>query len=160
AARCHFRFRDVAIILAGRWNFVSIGFSNEEHAPPHSDCFFLGTISLVCGAIPALNVTVSDAGGKVAFKGATNSSGLFATTNLKPGSYIVAFNSTNAALKGNQYVLVISAGKKKVSANAVAGEKFTAGGVAMKIDVGASVNITGQVAAESKVAMKDGKKMV
>jgi hypothetical protein len=122
--------------------------------------FVIGTVSLVCGAVPALNVTVSDPGGKVAFKGATNSSGLFATTNLKPGNYVVQFNSTNAGFKGNQYAVVISAGKKKVSANAVAGEKFTAGGVAMKIDVGANVKITGVVAIETKVAMKDGKKMV
>jgi hypothetical protein len=44
-------------------------------------------------------------------------------------------------------VLVISAGKKKVMANAVEAEKFSAGGVAMKIDVAAGVNISGQVAA-------------
>jgi hypothetical protein len=105
-------------------------------------------------------VTVSDASGKAAFRGATNPSGIFASTNLKPGNYVVQFNSTNSALKGNQYAVVISAGKKKVSASAVAGEKFTTGGVAMKIDVGANVKITGQVAVESKVAMKDGKKMV
>src|SRR5438874_1034595 len=122
--------------------------------------FFFIAISVVCGAVPALNVTVSDASGKAAFKGATNTDGTFATTNLKPGNYVVQFHSTNPALKGNQYALVISAGKKKVSANSVTGETFAAGGVAMKIDVGASVNITGQVAVESKVAMKDGKKMV
>src|SRR5436190_6609381 len=121
--------------------------------------FFIA-ISMVYGAVPALNVTVSDASGKAAFRGATNADGTFATTNLKPGNYVVQFHSTNPALKGNQYALVISAGKKKVSANAVTGETFAAGGVAMKIDVGASVNITGQVAVESKVAMKDGKKMV
>src|ERR1700682_695881 len=121
--------------------------------------FFFIAISVVCGAVPALNVTVSDASGKAAFKGATNADGTFATTNLKPGNYVVQLNSTNSALKGNQYSVVISAGKKKVSASAVAGETFTVG-VAMKIDLGASVNITGQVAVESKVAMKDGKKMV
>ena len=121
---------------------------------------FFVAISAVYGAVPALNVTVSDASGKAAFRGATNSDGTFATTNLKPGNYVVQLNSTNSALKGNQYAVVISAGKKKVSANAVAGETFTAGGVAMKIDVGTSVNITGQVAVESKVTMKDGKKMV
>ena len=121
---------------------------------------FFVAISVVYGAVPALNVTVSDASGNAAFRGATNADGTFATTNLKPGNYVVQLNSTNSALKGNQYAVVISAGKKKVSANAVAGETFTAGGVAMKIDVGTSVNITGQVAVESKVTMKDGKKMV
>ena len=113
--------------------------------------FFIA-ISIVYGAVPALNVTVSDASGKAAFRGATNADGTFATTNLKPGNYVVQFHSTNPALKGNQYALVISAGKKKVSANSVTGETFAAGGVAMKIDVGASVKITGQVAVESKVA--------
>ena len=113
--------------------------------------FFLGAVSLACGAVPALTVTVSDAGGKVAFKGATNSSGLFATTNLKPGSYIVTFNSTNAALKGNQYVLVISAGKKKVIADAVAGEKLVGDGVAMKVNVESGMKITGQIAPEKDV---------
>src|SRR5947207_15506272 len=121
--------------------------------------FFIA-ISIVYGAVPALNVTVSDASGKAAFRGATNADGAFATTNLKPGNYVVQLNSTNSALKGNQYAVVISAGKKKVSASAVAGETFTAGGVAMKIDVGASVSITGQVVVEWKVATKDGKKMV
>jgi hypothetical protein len=82
--------------------------------------FFFVAISVVYGAVPALSVTVSDASGKAAFRGATNATGTFATTNLKPGNYVVQFNSTNSALKGNQYALVISAGKKKVSANAVA----------------------------------------
>src|SRR5437660_9476280 len=121
--------------------------------------FFIA-ISVVYSAVPALNVTVSDTSGKAAFRGATNSDGIFATTNLKPGNYVVQLNSTNSGLKGNHYAVVISAGKKKVSANAVAGETFTSSGIAMKIDVGANVKITGQVAAESKVTMKDGKKMV
>ena len=121
---------------------------------------FLVSISVVYGAVPALNVTVSDASGKAAFRGATNPDGTFATTNLKPGNYVVQLNSTNSDLKGNHYAVVISAGKKKVSANAVAGERFSSSGVAMKIDVGANVKITGQVAAESNLAMKDGKKMV
>jgi hypothetical protein len=42
--------------------------------------------------------------------------------------------------------LVIFAGKKKIVADAVEAEKFAAGGVAMKIDVAAGLNITGQVA--------------
>ena len=92
-----------------------------------------------------------DPAGKVAFKGATNTSGTFATGNLGAGNYVVQFNSSNAAVKGQQYTLVVSAGKKKVSANAVAGDKLTAGGVAMKIDVAAGLKITGQVATESNV---------
>jgi hypothetical protein len=115
--------------------------------------------SLAYGGIPAMNVTVSDAGGKATFKGATSANGTFATTNLKAGNYVVQFNATSPAVKGNRYAIVVSAGKKKVSANAVPGEKFTGGGVAMRVEVGAGLNITGQVAAETGPT-KNGKKMV
>jgi hypothetical protein len=119
----------------------------------------LMAVSLAYGAVPAVNVIVSDAGGKAAYKGATNTTGAFATAKLEPGNYTVQFNSNNAELKGKQYALVVSAGKKKVSAN-VAGEKFARGGVAMKVDVGAGLNITGQIAAETGPVSKGGKKMV
>jgi hypothetical protein len=120
---------------------------------------FVGSF-IAYGAVPAVNVTVSDASGKAAFKGATDAKGAFATPNLKPGNYVVQFNSTSGAVKGNHYAIVVSAGKKKVSASAVPGEKFAAGGVAMKVDVGAGLNITGQIAAEANGAVKNGKKMV
>jgi hypothetical protein len=104
--------------------------------------------SAAYGAIPPITVLVADSAGKPAYKGAIDSSGSFATGTLKPGGYVVQFNSNNAP-KGNKYALVVSAGKKKVVANAVAGEKFAGGGVAMKIDVGAGLHITGQVAADT-----------
>ena len=107
-----------------------------------------------------MNVTVSDASGKAAYKGATNSSGTFATTKLAPGNYTVQLRSQNPAVKGNHYAIVVSSGKKKVAASAVPGEKFNGGGVALKVEVGNGLNITGQVAEEAKTAMKDGKKMV
>jgi hypothetical protein len=115
------------------------------------------------GAVPSMKVTVSDAGGKVAFKGATNTSGTFATGNLAAGNYVVQFTSSDSALRGLQYMLVVSAGKKKVSADAVAGDKFTSGGVAMKIDVGAGLNITGQITTTAnnvRLDPKTKKKMV
>jgi hypothetical protein len=121
---------------------------------------FCFAVTMVYGGIPAMNVTVSDAGGKAAYKGATNPSGTFATTKLAPGNYTVQINSKSPAVKGNHYAVVVSAGKKKVAASAVPGEKFNGGGVALKVDVGTGLNITGQVAEESKTAMKDGKKMV
>jgi hypothetical protein len=116
--------------------------------------------SVAYGAVPPMNVTVSDTGGKVAFEGSTNANGTFATGNLKSGNYVVQFNSKSAAVKGSQYGLVISAGTKKVSASAVSGEKFAAGGVAMKVDVGAGLNITGQVTSAAAGPMKNGKAMV
>jgi hypothetical protein len=117
---------------------------------------------LAYGVLPKVNVTVADSSGKAAYKGATDGKGSFATGALKPGNYVVQFNSSSAP-KGSHYAVVISAGKKKVTANAVAAEKLAAGGVAMKIDVGAGLNISGQVAAEDKSSApmgKNGKPMV
>ena len=98
------------------------------------------------GGVPSMKVTVFDAGSKVAFKGALKSDGSFSTGNLKAGPYVVQFNAPNATVKNNQYVLVVSAGNKKVSADGVAGEKFLGGGVAMRVEVGSGLKIIGQVA--------------
>jgi hypothetical protein len=106
-------------------------------------------VSSVIGAIPQMNVSVSDASGKSAYKGATNAKGSFATGALKPGNYAVQFSSSTAP-KGTKYTFVISAGSKKVSADAIAAEKLAGGGVAMKIDVGSGLNISGQVVAQDK----------
>jgi len=115
-------------------------------------CFIIATTlsgPLAVGAVPSLKILVADSTGKIAYKGATNSSGLFATPRLQSGNYAVQFTS-NDAPKGSRYTLVVAAGTKKVAANAVAAEKLAGGGVAMKIDVGAGLNITGQVAAQDK----------
>jgi hypothetical protein len=121
----------------------------------------VATASVAFGSVPQINVTISDSSGKAAYKGATDAKGTFATGTLKPGGYVVQFNSKNAG-KGN-YALVVSAGKKKVTAGAVSAEKFAAGGVAMKIDVGSGLNITGQVSPEDKNSApmgRNGKAMV
>ena len=118
------------------------------------------TASVTFGGIPPVSVTVSDAGGKAAFKGTTDSNGGFATSNLKPGNYVVQFNSSNAALKGKNYALVVAAGRKKVVADSVPGAKFAGGGVAMRLEVGAGLSITGQVVTEANFAVKNGKVMV
>lgn len=108
--------------------------------------------------VPPVNVTVSTSG-KASFKGKTDAKGSFATAKLTPGEYTVQFNSDSAELKGKKYALVVSAGKKKVSAS-IPGEKFARGGVAMKVDVGAGLNITGVVAADDAPTSKNNKKMV
>ena len=120
----------------------------------------LSAVAFAYGEIPKLNVTVSDSSGKAAFKGATASNGTFSTSTLKPGNYVVQFNATGQMPKGNQYGLVVSAGKKKVAAQAVPGEKFKGGGVAMKVEVGNGLNITGQVSSDTAPVSKTGKKMV
>lgn len=116
---------------------------------------------MVYAGVPPMNVSVSDESGKAAYKGATNASGTFATGKLKAGKYVVQLNSKSPVVKGNSYAVVVSAGSKKVASNSVAGEKFNGGGVALKVDVGNGLNITGQVAEETKGPVtKDGKKMV
>lgn len=121
-----------------------------------------GSVAVTLAASPSLQVTVSDASGKVAYKGKTSSAGTFATGKLTPGEYVVQF--TGAAQ--GAYTIVISAGKNKVSADAVPGEKFAKGGVAMKVKVGDGMNVTGQVAdagaaaasGNAKVKIVNGKK--
>jgi len=121
----------------------------------------LASASLVYGALPQMKVMVADSSGKSAYKGATNAQGVFATGALKPGNYVVQFSSTNAP-KGSQYAFVVSAGSKKVTANAIGAERLAGGGVAMKIDVGQGLNITGQVSDQKSSAPlgKNGKPMV
>jgi hypothetical protein len=121
---------------------------------------FVGA-GMASAAIPSLNVTVSDSSGKAAFKGAVNAKGSFATGALKPGEYVVQFQSRGGDTKGSHYAVVISAGTKKVTADSLDGSKFAAGGVAMKINVGSGLNITGQVSDSAKTMVdKNGKKMV
>jgi hypothetical protein len=117
--------------------------------------------SFAFGALPQLDVTVVDSGGKSAYKGATNAKGTFATGTLKPGKYVVQFTAKAADVKTGTYSLVVSAGSKKVSADSVAGSKLAAG-VAMKIDVGSGTNITGLITTGGLQAKVDenGKKMV
>jgi hypothetical protein len=108
-------------------------------------CLFLVATSVANAGLPSMNVTVSDSTGKAAFNGATKADGGFATANLQPGNYVVQFKTKDAAVKGGQYSIIVAAGKKKVVANAVAGDRFLAGGVAMKVEVAAGSSITGQV---------------
>ncbi|HEY8834788.1 MAG TPA: hypothetical protein VIM09_04335 [Chthoniobacterales bacterium] len=148
-----------SVFLAGVTNPFSYYSQMKKTIPSLVLSLLLGAGAIAWGGIPPVNVLVSDKGGKAAYKGATNTSGAFATAKLQPGNYVVQFNSSSAELKGKQYAIVVSAGSKKVSAN-VAGDKFAGGGVAMKVDVGAGLNITGQVAAQTGPTSKGGKKMV
>jgi hypothetical protein len=96
------------------------------------------------GAVPPLNVTVSDTTGKVAFRGKTDAQGTFSTDKVKPGMYDVQFTSPSA-VTGN-YSIKVSAGVKHVSAAGIAGDKF-AKGVALKVNVQNLLNIVGEVKA-------------
>jgi hypothetical protein len=124
-----------------------------------SPLFFLLLViaTAAYGGVPSMNVIVSDSSGKVAFRGATNADAAFSTANLAPGNYVVQFKSTSQTLRGNQYLLVVAAGGKKVIADAVPGEKFNGGGVAMRVPVGSGLRITGQVAPDQVVASSGAK---
>ena len=114
--------------------------------------FLLSIASTVYAGVPRLDVTVFDDSGKVGFKGATNANGTFATASLQPGHYVVQFSAKSAVARGNQYLVVVSAGKKKVIATGVPGEIFMGPGAAVKVNVGPGLKITGQVADEQIVA--------
>lgn len=109
----------------------------------------LFTASLVYGAVSPVKVTVFKSTGGVAFTGVTDPNGCFATGPLAAGNYIVQFNSKNPTVTDNAYALVVSSGNMKVSANAVAGAAFHGGGVAMRVKVGAGLNVTGQIVPEN-----------
>jgi hypothetical protein len=120
-----------------------------------------GAAAICSGAIPSINVTVLESSGKTVFKGPTNAKGVFATGSLKPGSYVVQFNSKSAP-KESRYALIAAAGKEKVVANGIPGDKLI-GGVAVTITVGPGLNLTGQVTAEDKNSApigRNGKLMV
>jgi hypothetical protein len=113
---------------------------------------------------PPVDVTIVDSAGKLVMKGQTNPNGTFSAGKVAAGDYVVQFKCKNGDLTG-QYALVVSAGKKKVSASAVAAEQFRKGGVAMKLDrVGEGTNIMGQVAPadtdSTKVKIINGKRMI
>jgi hypothetical protein len=117
--------------------------------------------TVVSGAMPPINVTVLNSSGKTAFKGATNGNGTFASGKLEPGEYVVQFNSKNAP-KTSRYALVASAGKEKVVANGIPGEKLVAG-VAVTIRVGSGLTVTAQITPEDKNSApigRNGKLMV
>jgi hypothetical protein len=109
--------------------------------------------SVALAGVPSMNVIVSDASGHGAFRGTTDADGTFRTGKLGPGNYIVQLKS--GAAKGKQYLLVLSAGRKKVTADSVAGEKFAGGGVALRVPVSSETVIVGQLVTEEPVASSE-----
>jgi hypothetical protein len=103
-----------------------------------------------------MEVTVLDASGQVRFTGATDANGTFATASVQPGHYVVQFHTKSAAAKRNQYLLVVSAGTKKVVATGIPGEIFMGSGAAVKVNVGSGLKITGQIANEEIVGREGG----
>src|SRR6478609_2420496 len=78
--------------------------------------FFCLATSLGYAGAP-IKVCISDDAGKVAFKAVTQLEAPFVTPDLAAGNYVVQFNASSATLKGHQYLLVVAAGKTKVSSS-------------------------------------------
>jgi hypothetical protein len=118
--------------------------------------------TMAYGAVPPVNVNIADSSGKTSYKGTTNAKGTFETAKLRPGEYVVQFNSATVP-KGTRYAVVVTAGKKTQYANGIAAEKFGGEGVAMKIDVQGPLNITGFLALQDNNTApigRNGKLMV
>ena len=62
-------------------------------------------------------------------------------------------------MPNNQYLLVVAAGKTKVIADAVRGEQFAGGGVAMRLQVGKGLKAEGQIANEQAVSVSGNAKV-
>ncbi len=110
-------------------------------------------MSALYAELPPVKVTISTADGKLAYEGRTNARGIFHTGNVPPGDYVVQFRSGNAVMTSEQYLLVVAAGKRKVIADALRGEQFGGGGVAMRLRVGDGMKIEGQIASERSVTL-------
>jgi hypothetical protein len=108
--------------------------------------FLLLLSSSVQASVRGIDVTVSDVGGRLAYRGKTNADGTFSTDRIAPGNYVVQFNAKAASVAADEYAIVVGAGRHKVVAESVAGEKFVGGGVAMRLKAPAGTRISGQVA--------------
>ena len=115
----------------------------------------------LCGAVAAhaapkaaVNVMVTNSrNNTVAYQGRTDANGKFATGALPGGTYVVQFTAANsAAVKGKQFAMAAVGGKRAVTASAVPGEKFTGGGVAMKVEVAKGSPLTGAVGTDAAIA--------
>ncbi len=103
----------------------------------------LGTAVTARAELSSFDVLISNAAGRAAFKGATNSAGVFATPKLAPGHYVVELKARE--LDAADYAIVVGAGRRKVVAIGVPRGKFSGGGVALKLDVDGSSKVMGQV---------------
>ena len=110
-------------------------------------------------AIPPLDIIVSDANSKPAFRGVSNRDGTFATGKLAPGNYVVRFHSQHSFTKDDHYLLILSAGKKTLISNRLDGASFAASGVAANMEVAKTGVISGQVA-DAEELEKAGVKVV
>lgn len=108
--------------------------------------FFGAASALQAGGVSNVDVTVSDASGRLTYRGKTDANGVFATRRVAPGNYVVQFQAKKAAATRNDYAIFAAAGSHSVVADAVSGAKFSGAGVAMRLKPTSATPIIGQVA--------------
>jgi hypothetical protein len=113
-------------------------------------CFCAGLLvaapAVHAGGVPNVDVTVSDAAGRLTYRGKTDANGVFTTRRVAPGNYVVQFQAKTAAANRRDYAIYAAAGRHSVVADAVAGSRFSGGGVAMRLKPTTTTPIIGQVA--------------
>jgi hypothetical protein len=108
--------------------------------------FFAAVSTLSASGVPNVDVTISDASGRLTYRGKTDAHGVFVTGRVRPGNYVVQFQAKNAAANRNDYAIFAAAGKHNVVADAVPGAKFAGAGVAVRLKLATGTPIIGQVA--------------
>ena len=96
--------------------------------------------------VPNVDVTISDAAGRLAYRGKTDSNGVFSSRKVAAGNYVVQFNAKTAGANRADYAIYAAAGHQRVVADAVAGSKLAGAGVAMRLKATTGTLIIGQVA--------------
>jgi Carboxypeptidase regulatory-like domain len=102
--------------------------------------------ALNAAGLPNVEVTVSDATGRLIYRAKTDANGVFVTSQAPPGNYVIQFKARNAAINRNDYAIFAAAGHQRVVADAISGAKFAGAGVAMRLKANARSPIIGQVA--------------
>jgi hypothetical protein len=107
---------------------------------------FLALSGLRAGGVANVDVTVSDATGRLTYRGKTDASGVFVTPPIRPGNYVVQFQAKKAAANRNDYAIYAASGHQRIVADAVPGQKFAGAGVAVRVKPTTSSAIIAQVA--------------
>jgi Carboxypeptidase regulatory-like domain len=108
---------------------------------------FGGILSaLKADGVANVEVTVSDAAGRLIYRAKTDANGVFVMRQAPPGNYVIEFKARNAASNRNDYAIFAAAGHQRVVADAISGAKFAGAGVAMRLKTRTRSPIIGQVA--------------
>ena len=103
------------------------------------------------GASGGISVTVKEKGSNsVAFQGATDGSGNFKTTSLKPGAYVVELKAPAKSIDSHQMTVALGGVKGAVKQSAIPS------GLALDVQVATASAITGKVTT-TQVAVQPAK---